>query len=114
MKLPGRDLVAERLAHLRDAERRLPARQLGDVLEVDEDALRRLRAEIDLRAGLLDRTDARLEHEVELAWLGEVAVVGLAGVLARLATALRVVELVGAKAQLAGAAVDSGSVKPPT
>ena len=38
------DLVAERLAGLRDAERRLATRDLGDVLEVDEDALGGLRA----------------------------------------------------------------------
>ncbi len=37
-----RDLVAERLADLRDPERWLAARDLGDVLEVDEDALRGL------------------------------------------------------------------------
>src|SRR5437899_4073770 len=54
-EVPGRDLVAERLARLRDPERRLAARELRDVLEVDEDPLRRLRPEVRLRAGLLDR-----------------------------------------------------------
>jgi hypothetical protein len=38
-EVAGRDLVAERLADLRDAERRLLAGALVDVLEVDEDAL---------------------------------------------------------------------------
>src|SRR5680860_1433656 len=45
-EVPGRDLVAERLSDLRDAERRLAPRDLGDVLEVDEDALRGLRTRI--------------------------------------------------------------------
>ena len=84
---------------------------LGDVLEVDEDPLRRLRPEVDVRAGLLDRADARAEHQVELARLGQVAVGRLAGALARPLAAphflvLLVGEMVGAEAQLAGAAVD--------
>ena len=54
-EVPGRDLVAERLADLRDAERRLAARDLGDVLEVDEDALRGLRPQVRVLARLLDR-----------------------------------------------------------
>ena len=37
-----RDLVAEALAHLGDAERHVDAAAVDDVLEVDEDALRRL------------------------------------------------------------------------
>ena len=44
MKLPGRDLVAERLADLGDPERRLLARVLKRRLEVEEDALGGLRA----------------------------------------------------------------------
>ena len=38
-EVAGSDLVAERLPDLRDPERRLAARDLSDVLEVDEDAL---------------------------------------------------------------------------
>ena len=75
-----RDLVAERLPHLGDAERRPPARVLQRLLEVEEDALRRLRAQIDRRAGLLHRADRGLEHQVEVARLGEVALLELAGV----------------------------------
>ena len=56
-EVPRRDLVAERLPDLRDPERRLPARDLGDVLEVDEDALRGLGAEVRVLSGLLDRAD---------------------------------------------------------
>ena len=88
MKFPGRDLVPERLPDLRDAERRLAARELGDVLEVDEDALRGLGTQVDVEAGLLHGADSRAEHEVELARLGEVAVRRLAGMLAGLAAAL--------------------------
>ena len=110
-EVAGRDLVAERLADLRDAERRLAARDLGDVLEVDEDALRGLRAEVRVDAGLLDGADPRLEHEVELPRLGQVAVRRLAGALAGLAAAahllvLRVCEVVRSEPELAGAAVD--------
>ena len=105
-EVPGRDLVAERLADLRDAERRLPPRDLRDVLEVDEDALRGLGAQVGVLPRLLERADSRLEHEVELARLREVALLGLAGMLARPLAALRLVELVGSVAALAEAAVD--------
>src|SRR6185295_10017239 len=67
------DLVAERLPDLRDPEGRLLAREGHHVLEVDEDALRRLRAQVDLGALARDRADVGLEHQVELAWLGELA-----------------------------------------
>ena len=108
MKLPGRDLVPERLADLRDPERRLAPRELGDVLEVDEDPLRRLGPEVDVDAGLLHRADARLEHEVELPRLGQVAVGRLAGPLARPLSARLAPgrEVVGAEALLAEPAVD--------
>ena len=110
-EVAGRDLVPERLADLRDPERRLAARDLEHVLVVDEDALRGLGAEVDLRAGLLDGADARLEHQVELARLGQVAVGRLAGPLARPLPAahllvLGIGEVVGAEALLAEAAVD--------
>ena len=111
MKLPGRDLVPERLADLRDPERRLAPRDLGDVLEVDEDALRRLGPEVDVDAGLLHRADTRLEHQVELPRLGQVAVGRLAGPLRGPLAApdllvFGIGEMVGAEALLARAAVD--------
>src|SRR4029453_10939257 len=105
-EVAGRDLVAERLAGLRDAERRLAASELRDVLEVDEDALRGLGAEGRGRRRALHRTDPPLEHEVELARLGEVAVRRLARPLRRPSPALGVLELVRPEAELAGAAVD--------
>ena len=106
MKLPGRDLVAERLADLGDPERRLAARELEHVLEVEEDALGRLGPEEDGRAGLLHGADRRLEHQVELARLGEVALRRLARVLGGLAPARQVAEMVGAEALAARLAVD--------
>ena len=103
-----RDLVPERLPDLRDAERRFPARNLGHVLEVDEDALGGLGAEVRILSGLLDRADPGLEHEIELPRLGEIALVGLSRVLARPSTALGLFELVGAVAAFAEPAVDEG------
>ena len=106
-----RDLVPERLADLRDPERRLAACDLGDVLEVDEDALGRLGPEVDVDTGLLHSADARLEHQVELPRLGQIAIGRLAGPLrGTLAAAnllvLGVAEVVGTEALLAGSAVD--------
>ena len=43
------------------------------VLEVDEDALRGLGAQVDDAGGVLDRAHEGLEHQVELARLGELA-----------------------------------------
>ena len=111
-EVPRRDLVAEALADLRDAERRLHAHRVGHVLEVDEDALRRLGPQERGRALVLHRADRRLEHQVEVARLGQVAVGRLAGLLRGPLAALRRLEVVGPEAQLAGAAVDSGSEKP--
>ncbi len=107
MKLPGRDLVAERLADLRDAERHLLARRLLHVQEVHEDALRRLRAQVDHGRAVLDRPHERLEHEVEQPRLGELALlVRSPGRLLGLRGQLRILELVGAEARLARLAVD--------
>ena len=105
-EVPGGDLVAEALTDLGDPEWRLLARELEVVLEIQEDALCRLGAQVDGRALLLHRSDAGLEHEVEVARLGQVAVGPLARALRRLATALSVLELVCAEAKLARAAVD--------
>jgi hypothetical protein len=80
-EVAGGDLVAERLADLRDAEGWPLARELQDVLEVDEDALCGLRAQVRGRAGLLHRADRGLEHEVEVAGRRQVTLVGFAGML---------------------------------
>src|SRR3712207_7938176 len=70
-----------RSADLGDAERRLLAGELQDVLEVDEDALGRLGPQVGDGAALLHRPDRRLEHEVEVARLGQVARLELPGML---------------------------------
>ena len=65
-----RDLVAEGLAHLADAEGRLLAGRAHDVGEVDEDALGGLGAQV-VQAGLVvDRPQVGLEQAGELARLG--------------------------------------------
>src|SRR5690606_5839190 len=56
------DFVAKRLADLRDAERHADARRVADVLEVHEDALRRLRAQVRDARVILERAYVRLEH----------------------------------------------------
>jgi hypothetical protein len=72
-EVAGRDLVAERLADLGDPERRPLARRLHHVLEVHEHALRGLGPQVDLGTCPLDRPGVGLEHEVELACIGEAA-----------------------------------------
>src|SRR5262245_57128871 len=61
------DLVAEALAHLRDAERHPDARAVYDVLEVDEDPLGRLRPQERRILLTAQRPNDRLEHQVKLA-----------------------------------------------
>ena len=56
-EVAGGDLVAEALADLSDPERRLLAGELEVVLEVEEDPLSGLGAQVDGRALLLDRPD---------------------------------------------------------
>src|SRR5207248_4271562 len=106
------DLVAERLADLRDPDRGLPSRELEHVLEVDEDSLRGLWPEVGGRPRLFDRAEPRRQHQVELTRLRQVAVRCLARMLARLAAALRLVECVGAKPQLARPAIDERIAEP--
>src|ERR1700677_1691968 len=69
------DLVAERLADLPDAERDLLPRGLQHVLEVDEDALGGLRAQVGEPGLVLDRAQVRTQQPVEHARLGEGAAV---------------------------------------
>ncbi len=94
------DLVAEALADLCDPERRLLARRLQHLGEVGEHALGGLGAQVCVRAGALDRAGLGLEHQVELASLGE-AVLGVA-----VRADVGVVELVETEALLAVGAVD--------
>ena len=96
-EVPGRDLVAERLADLGDAEGNLLPRALQDVEVVDVDALRGLGPEVDHGGLLLHRSHEGLEHQVEEPGLGE-------GALAAAHRALGV--------GLAGGALDPGVVGP--
>src|SRR5512132_465399 len=70
-EVPRGDLVAERLADLGDPERDLLAADLLDDGEVDEDPLGRLRPQPDDGRGVLDRPHEGLEHQVEVARVGE-------------------------------------------
>src|SRR5579885_3811907 len=67
-EVAGRDLVAERLTDLRDAEGNLASHRRLHVQEVDEDALRRFGPKIGERCRVVfigDCADGRAEHEVE-------------------------------------------------
>ena len=69
-EVAGRDLVAEGLAHLADAEGRLLAGRAHDGCEVDEDSLGGFGAQV-VQAGLvIDRPQVGLEQAGELARLG--------------------------------------------
>ena len=66
-----RDLVAEALTDLRDAERNLHATAVADIFEVHKNPLSRFRSQersIFFRA---KRSDDRLEHQVEFTRLGQ-------------------------------------------
>ena len=71
-EVAGSDLVAERLADLADAHGQLAAGGAHNALEVDENALRSLGAQIDLAGGVLGDARVGLEHQIELADAGEV------------------------------------------
>ena len=111
-KVAGGDLVAEGLADLGNSKRGLDARRVEHVLEVQEDALGRLGAQVGHRARVLHRAHVGLEHHVELAGLGQFTV-ALAGHLAGLFQAARVLELVRAEAALALLAVHHGVTESP-
>ncbi len=74
-EVAGRDLVAEALADLGDAERRLLARSGLHGAEVGEDALRGLRAEVGQAGRVLGDAEVRLQHARELLGLREGALV---------------------------------------
>ena len=93
-----RDLVAVRLTDLSDAKRQFPVRRVEDVLEVDENALRRFRPQISNIVVVLDGAHRRLEHEVERTRLGEVMRAAFRTLFGR-------IDLIGPKAFLALAAI---------
>ena len=72
------DLVAEGFADLRDAEGELLLRDVEDVLELDEQGLRGLGAEVSDGVFAFHGADIGFQHEVEDFWLGELrAVLGV-------------------------------------
>ena len=98
-RVAGGNFVAEGLADLGDAEGELAAGGVEDVFEVDVDALGGLGAEVDLRGGVFNGAHESLEHEVELAGVGEFALaVG----------AFIGIEVVGAESLMADAAFYEG------
>ena len=72
-EVAGGDLIAEALAHLAHAEGQLAAGGALDGGEVDKDALGGLRPQVHLAGGVLGDALVGLEHQVELADVGEVA-----------------------------------------
>jgi hypothetical protein len=72
-EVTGRDLVAEALADLTDAERRLAARGGHHIGKVHEDALRGLGPQIVQAFLGFDRAEVRLQHHVEFARFGPLA-----------------------------------------
>ena len=111
-EVAGRDLVAEALADLGDAERRLLPAAGHHVGEVEEDALRGLGAQV-VQAGLvLDDAEVGLEQAGELARLGPGAAgaavgagerceVDRVGVVDALLLGVLLLEVVGAEALVA-------------
>ena len=92
-----RDLVAERLADLRDAERQAGGGGIQHVLEVGEDRLRGLWPQVGERSAVFHRADVGLEHQIEGARGREVARAA--------ARTGAVAEVVGAPARFALAAI---------
>ena len=107
-EVPGRDLVAEGLADLGDAEGHLLPGGRLHVQEVHVRPLRRFGAQEDGGRILLHRPHEGLEHEVEEPGLTELALFGLARVLRGLATAGLHGELILPEALLAGLALHEG------
>lgn len=116
-EVAGRDLVAEGLAHLRDAEGRLAARGGLHLGEVGEDALGGLGAQVGDGAAVLGGAEVGAEQAGELLGLGEHALVAAVravdvreAVLGE-AVVLRLVgllQVVGAVALVTGGALGEG------
>src|SRR5262249_23889564 len=83
-KVPRRDLVAEAFSGLRDSERYFGPHGVEDVLEVNEHSLGRFGAEERRIFRAPQRAKRGFEHQVEFTRLGELALVVLARMLARL------------------------------
>src|SRR3954468_4417071 len=106
-EVAGRDLVAERLSDLGNAEWHLLPHRLLDVQEVDVDTLRRFRTQKDLRRRVFYGSHEGAEHEIEETRLGERPLHAACGTLSiwRSGCAFDS-RVVGAEALLAIAAID--------
>ena len=91
------DLIAKRLADLRDAEGELLARGIEDIAEIHKDRLRGLGAEVDEVVVALERTRVGFEHQIEIARLGEIA----AATVRAIFFAILLRQLIGAVARVA-------------
>ena len=100
----GDNLVSESFADLCDAEWNLHTVGLDDVLVVDIDALGCFGAEVDKAGAVVHGADICLEHEIELAGIGQFA----AAFGAFLPGKLIGVDLIGPEALLALLAVNEG------
>ena len=61
-EVPGRDLIAERLADLGNPKRRLLTRRSHDIVEVDKDSLRGFRSQVVQALFIVDGTKIGLEE----------------------------------------------------
>src|SRR2546428_13869801 len=78
-EVAGCDLVAEGLADLRDPEGDAAMQRVDDGVEIDVDALRRLRTQPHHRRLVLQGSPEGFEHEAEAAWRNEPAFAAVAG-----------------------------------
>ena len=78
-EVPRRDLVAERLTCLRDAEWRLLAGTGEHVLEIDENALGGLGTQVVQTRLILDGAEVGLKHHVEVSGFGPLPLVAAVG-----------------------------------
>ena len=70
-EIPRRDFVAKTLADLSDSKGNLHAAAVADVFEIHKDALSRLRPQKCRVIICAERTDNRLEHQIELTRSGK-------------------------------------------
>src|SRR5260370_32129833 len=75
-EISGRNLVAKRLANLRNPKGNLSSHGVLHIQKVDEDALRRLRPQIRKRCWIVficDGPKSCTKHHVERPWVGEIS-----------------------------------------
>ena len=104
-EVPRRNLVSEGLAHLCDPERNLLTRTVEHVPKIDVDPLCGLRPQIHRGCRILHRPHEGLEHEIEIAGLGELTADSTGG-------ALIPFHVVGPEATVAISALDQGVREP--